>query len=316
MEILTISLNAVLPLLIIIVVGYALKRWRIVTNRGVKQLNRAVFFIFIPLLLFNNIYKTELEEVIQPRLIIFAVASVIVIWCISVLISVFTEKSPSTRGAMIQGMYRSNFTLYGLPVVTLLFGGSNTGVASFLIAVIVPMFNLMSIVTLEFFRGGKINFKRVIFDIIKNPLTIGSLLGVLALLLNIALPVFIETSINTLSALAVPLSLIVMGASFTLMTVYDKRWKMTLTVVMKLVIFPAVFLAISILLGFRDIELASLMALFASPTAIASYPMAVQMNSDKDFACGVVVFSTLFSIITVFSGIFLLQYFSFISVAR
>ena len=149
MESIVISLNAVLPLFIMTLLGFVLKKTGIVTSRAMKQMNRICYLIFIPLLLFNNIYKTELEDIVHPGLIIFAVISVLAIWVISIIISLLTEKTPQTRGAMIQGMYRSNFTLYGLPIVTFLFGSENVGITSFLIAIVVPMFNVMAIITLE-----------------------------------------------------------------------------------------------------------------------------------------------------------------------
>ena len=312
MESIVISLNAVLPLFIMTLLGFVLKKTGIVSSRAMKQMNRICYLIFIPLLLFNNIYKTELEDIVHPGLIIFAVISVLAIWVISIIISLLTEKTPQTRGAMIQGMYRSNFTLYGLPIVTFLFGSENVGITSFLIAIVVPMFNVMAIITLETFRGGKSSIGKIAAGVVKNPLMIGSVLGILALAVDLHLPAFIETSINSLSSLAVPLSLIIMGASFSFTKIRHKKWQLALTVAMRMLIFPAVFLSISILLGFRDIQLASLMALFASPTAIVSYPMAVQMESDGEFACGVLMFTTIISIATVFLFVFLLQYFGYI----
>lgn len=313
MKILIISLNSIFPLFIMITLGYTLKKFKVVTRRAMNQMNRMSYLIFIPILLFYNIYKTNLKEVIQPRLILFAISSVLIIWGIAIAIGILSDKTPRTRGAMIQGIYRSNFTLYGLPIVIFLFGESNAGITSFLIAIIVPMFNIMAIITLEFFKEGKVNFNKIFLSTLKNPLMIGSLAGIISLLLHIRLPVFLESSLNALASLAIPLSLIAMGSNFTLMTVKTKKIKIALAVIVRIVIIPLIFLPISILLGFRDIELASLMALFASPTAIVSYPMAVQMDSDSDFACAIVTFTTLFSVFTVFIYILLLQYGSFIT---
>ena len=294
--------------------GYGLRKGNIVSKSTMGEVNRLAYLIFIPMLLFKNIYKEELAEVLNVKLIVFLIAGILAVLAGSILITLLAEKDPRTRGAMIQGMYRSNFTIFGLPIVIFLFGEANTGVTSFLIAILAPMYNIICIIVLEIFRGGRANRRKMFFSVLSNPFMIGTLLGVLVMLSGIHFPTFIESSIDTFASLALPMSLISMGASFTPTTVKAKTRNLILTVAMRLVGFPVVFLTICILAGFRDLELATMLILFASPTAIVSYTMAVQMDSDGDFACAVVIFTTLFSGITVFLWLFFLQYFSFIVV--
>lgn len=293
--------------------GFFLRRRNIISEKTAQEINKISFKIFIPLLVFNNIYGAKLKEVINVKLFVFTIASVFVIWLISIALAYATEKSPETRAVMIQGMFRSNYTLYGLPVIIFLFGAENAGVTSFLVSIIIPTFNILAIITLETFRGGRINIKNVFLNILKNPLMIGAIAGVFSLVLGVRLPGFIESAVDELAALAVPLALIVMGATFTLKTVKYKRMQLILTVAMRLVVYPLVFVAIAVLLGFRNIELATLMVVFATPTAVVSYPMAEAMSCDGDFACSVVVFTTIVSSITVFLFTFFLQYFGYIS---
>lgn len=277
-----------------------------------NQINHITYLIFIPILLFNNIYQTEIKEILQPKLIVFTVVAILVMWGLSLAVTLPIEKSQKTRGAMIQGMFRSNYTLYGLPIVMFLYGKSQVGITSFMIAIVVPMFNILATITLEYFRGGKVKIRKFVFEILRNPLMVGSILGVIFLALNIELPVFVGKSIDIAASLAVPLSLIMMGARFTLTATKTKIGKLILTVAVRLVIIPVIFISISILLGFRNIELASLMVLFASPTAIVSYPMAEQMGSDGEFACNVVILTTIASCLTVFICLCVLQEFGFI----
>lgn len=293
--------------------GFFLRRRNIISEKTAQEINKISFKIFIPLLVFNNIYGAKLKEVINVKLFVFTIASVFVIWLISIALAYATEKSPETRAVMIQGMFRSNYTLYGLPVIIFLFGAENAGVTSFLVSIIIPTFNILAIITLETFRGGRINIKNVLLNILKNPLMIGAIAGVFSLVLGVRLPGFIESAVDELAALAVPLALIVMGATFTLKTVKYKRMQLILTVAMRLVVYPLIFVAIAVLLGFRNIELATLMVVFATPTAVVSYPMAEAMGCDGDFACSVVVFTTIVSSITVFMFTFFLQYFGYIS---
>lgn len=89
---------------------------------------------------------------------------------------------------MIQGMFRSNFILYGLPVTASLFGDENVGTASMLIAFVVPLYNVLSVVVLEWYADRQIHPKKILKGIVTNPLILGALLGGLLLLCRIRLP--------------------------------------------------------------------------------------------------------------------------------
>ena len=143
---------------------------------------------------------------------------------------------------------------------------------------------------------------------------IGAFAGLAALMLELKIPEFLEVTIEELAALAVPLALIVMGATFKFSNLKANRLQLALTVIMRLVIFPAVFMSIALLLGFRGIDIATLLAVFATPTAVVSYPMAQAMGCDGDFARDVVVLTTVLSGFTVFAFVFMIQYFGFISI--
>lgn len=314
MKILAISLNAIAPLFLLMILGNIIIKCKLISSNTTSELNRITFLIFIPVLLFNNIYQTNIKDVIQPKLIAYSVLALLTLWGISFVVTILIEKEPSTRGAMIQGMYRSNFTLYGLPVVVFLYGESNVGVTSFMIAIVVPMANILAVVTFEIFKKGKPNLKKFFYEMVRNPIMIGSVCGIVALLLNIDFPGFLEKGLNTVGSLAVPMSLIIIGATFSVSATRFKLGKLAITVAMRLVILPLIFISIGVVLGFRDIELATLMALFATPTAIVSYPMAVQMGSDEEFARNTVIFSTLFSGVTMFLCVCILQKLSLICI--
>ncbi len=308
------TMKVVLPLFLMIGTGFVLKEKKLLSEETAKQINKISFSTFIPLLVFNNIRNTRLEDVLNYRLFAFTVASILVMWGISIVIGVLTEKSPETRASMIQGMFRSNYTLYGLPVITLLVGSSNAGLSSFLITIIIPSFNILSIITLETFRNREIKLLSILISFAKNPLMIGAFAGLAALMLELKIPEFLEVTIEELAALAVPLALIVMGATFKFSNLKANRLQLALTVIMRLVIFPAVFMSIALLLGFRGIDIATLLAVFATPTAVVSYPMAQAMGCDGDFARDVVVLTTVLSGFTVFAFVFMIQYFGFISI--
>lgn len=307
MENLILSLNVVLPLFITMSLGYFLKFLNMFDNNTLDTMNNITFKSFLPMLLFYNIYKTDLQGVFNLKLMIFSATCVIALYLILYLIVPLIEKDNKKRGALLQGLFRSNFVIFGIPITESLFGSEKVGVAALLIAVIVPLFNILSVLALETFRGGKPDFRKISIGIIKNPLIIASCLGVLTLLLKIKIPTAIEKTISDVSKIATPLSLILLGASFKFDNIKKYLKQTTIAVVGKTILTPCIILPICIMFGYRGVELTTLMIIFAAPTAISSFTMAQQMDSDSDLAGQIVVFTSAFCVVTVFMWIFILK---------
>lgn len=312
MENLILSFNIVLPIFLILSLGYILKKLKILDELTTKNMNSINFKVFLPLLLFYNVYKTDLSVVFNPKLLIFSIISVILVFLLLFIIIPLLEKDNRKRGVIIQGIFRSNFVIFGVPVCEALFGQNATGVASMLIAVVVPLFNFLAVICLEIYRGGNINFKKIIKGIITNPLIIASIIGLFFIYFKIKLPTPIEKTINDISKIATPLAFILLGSSFTFsaFSLYIKQ--LSITILGKLIIVPGIVLYIAALLGFRNIELTCLLSVFASPTAVSSYTMAEQMDGDSILAGQIVVLTSIISIITVFLWIFILKQFHLI----
>lgn len=307
MENLILSLNVVLPLFITMSLGYFLKYLNMFDNNTLDTMNNITFKSFLPMLLFYNIYKTDLQGVFNLKLMIFSATCVIALYLILYLIVPLIEKDNKKRGALLQGLFRSNFVIFGIPITESLFGSEKVGVAALLIAVIVPLFNILSVLALETFRGGKPDFRKISIGIIKNPLIIASCLGILTLLLKIKIPTAIEKTISDVSKIATPLSLILLGASFKFDNIKKYLKQTTIAVVGKTILTPCIILPICIMFGYRGVELSTLMIIFAAPTAISSFTMAQQMDSDSDLAGQIVVFTSAFCVVTVFMWIFILK---------
>ncbi len=304
---LILSLNVVLPLFLTMSLGYFLKYLNMFDNNTLDRMNNITFKSFLPMLLFYNIYKTDLHGVFNLKLIMFSVTCVLVLYSLLYLIVPLIEKDNKKRGALLQGLFRSNFVIFGLPITESLFGSEKVGVAALLIAIIVPLFNILSVLALETFRGGKPDFKKISIGIIKNPLVIASCLGILTLLLKVKIPTAIEKTISDISKIATPLSLILLGASFKFDEIKKYIKQTSIAVIGKTVLIPCVMLPICIMFGYRGIELSTLMIIFAAPTSVSSFTMAQQMESDSDLAGQIVVFTSGFCVVTVFMWIFILK---------
>lgn len=303
-----ISFNAVVPMFCTIFLGMYFKKKGYLSDQAVQQMNKLTFICFTPVLIFKNIYTSGGLSSMHPQLMVFTAAAIFAVFFAALLLVTTVEKTPQKRGAMIQAIFRSNFTLFGVPMVVNLFGESMGSVPSLLISVVIPIYNVLAVIVLEVFRGGEIHPKKIIINILKNPFLDAAVLGVLFMVTGWKLPTFGETVVKDIAAVATPLALIVLGASFRYSEVKKSMRQLMLTTVTKLVIVPVLVLGTAILLGFRGIDLGSLLAVFASPTAIGAYALVVQMDSDADLTAGIIVATTLGSCVTLFLFIFSLSY--------
>lgn len=301
------SFNVVVPLFLMIVLGYSLKQIRVYDEHTISGMNQLVFKVFLPLLLFINIYQTDVAGVFDLKLMLVAVLGVLGSFFMTWLIIAWIEKDNRKRGVLIQGIFRSNFVIFGIPVTTSLFGGEATGAAALLVAVIVPIFNMLSVVILEIYRGSRINVPKILKGIITNPLIIGSVTGLLCLLLHIKIPLVLEKTISDLSKVTTPLALVILGGSFTFSSMKGNVKQIAIGVLGKLVIVPVICLSFALLIGIRGVGLAILMSIFASPTAVSSFSMAKQMDGDADLAGHLVVLGSMLSVVTMFIWIFIFK---------
>ena len=211
------------------------------------------------------------------------------------------------RGVVMQGIFRSNYVILGLPIAQALLGDHELGPVSVLIAIVVPMFNVLAVFVLERFRGGNVKPGEIAVQVLKNPLVVSSALGIAVLLLGIRLPPILEKTVSGLGTIATPLQLFLLGAFFRFEGLGRYARALTAVTTVKLVVTPAIFLSLAAVLGFRGVEFVALLGIFASPTAVNSFTMAQQMGGDAELAGDIVVSTSVFSALTMFGWIFLFK---------
>lgn len=306
-----VALNAVLPLFIMLFIGFLIRKFKILNDSFLPQLNKLVFKVFFPFMMFYNIYSSNFSETFNSKLLIFAICAVIIIYFLSLGFTLIVEKSNYSRGAMIQAIYRSNFVLMGLPVVSNIFGEKQLGMTAVLVTVIVPIYNILAVFTLEVFRGTNINPLKILKGIATNPLIIGSAVGVAAVLSGIALPQVIDATVSQIAKAATPVALMVLGASVTFSSVKHCRKNLIICIILRLAVVPAICLSAAAMFEFRGVDFVSLIGLFCSPCAVSSFTMSQQMGSDYELSGATVVFTSIFACFTLFLWIFLFKQLNF-----
>lgn len=302
-----VSLEAVLPMFLMLAAGFGVKRFRLLTETELRHLNKMIFVVFFPPMMFTNLYGADIKEAVDGKLLAFGLVSVAVIYGVSTLIVMRIEKDPRSRGAMIQAIYRSNFVIMGIPIAVNMYGHGNLAVTAMMVAVIVPVYNVLAVVTLEVFRGGKLDVAGILKKVLTNPLILGAAAGLFTVLTGLKMPGVLEEAVGDMAAVATPLALVILGASIDFGSIRECGRNLIVSVAARLVVVPAVGLSAAALAGFRGIAFVTLIAMFAAPTAVSSFTMAQSMDSDGQLAGNCVIFSTAFACFTMFLWIFLFK---------
>ncbi|MBR3456770.1 MAG: AEC family transporter [Selenomonadaceae bacterium] len=302
-----VAVSAVIPLFVLMLIGVMVKRYRLMTPEELNHMNRMVFRIFFFCMMFYGIYTMDVEKSFNPGFMFFGAAGVLVICaCATALVCAF-EKENRRRGAMIQAIYRSNFVIMGIPLVGNIFGDAAMAVPAMMIAVIVPIYNILAVLVLETFRGGRFDFLGILRGVLKNPMIVGAILGAVFLVLGIPVPEPVLKPIRQVAAATTPVALIILGASFKGGSFHAHLGQLIACVAARLLLVPAVAVGLGIYLGYRGVELVTLLAIFATPCAVASFAMAQQMGSDADLAGNCVVYTSALSCFTIFGWVFALK---------
>lgn len=316
MENLLFTLNAILPIILPILLGYGLKRMHFFSENFLTVANKLVFKILIPILLFSNLYLADLRE-IDWAFVGYAAGAILVLFLLGMGIVLFVPNRKQ-KGVILQASFRSNYAIIGIPLATALGGAIAGAEASVIAAVSVPLFNILAVVALSIYdheEGQKISVKNILVKIVTNPLIIGVACGLVVCAIQMGINAtganvkvflndymkFIPDTITSLAKLATPLALIVLGGKFEFRAVKSLWKQLTLAVSMRLVIVPAIALLVGFFIGFQSsTQFAILIALFASPIAVSSAPMAAQMGQDEELAGQIVVWTSALSAFTLF----------------
>lgn len=316
MDTLVFAFNAVMPVVLLAALGYALKRAGIATPEFTRVCSKLCYYVFLPVLLFFNIYKTSSLSDIRYDVVGFAVAGIFALYLLG-LFAVRFVRDRAQKGVVLQCVVRSNFAMYGLPLAVSLSGDAGAQTAAALSVFSIPLFNILAIVALTRFSGDEVqrpSAAKLAKDIMTNPLILGVAGGFLALCLRLLFEnlgvnfrldtdaAFLYKAVEQLANVASPLSLVVLGAQFEFSSAGALKKQITLGTLMRLVVAPVLVLgaALALLKNTSAADFAGLIALFGSPAAVSSAILARELNSDYELASQLVVWTTVFSFLSVF----------------
>ncbi|MBQ6036495.1 MAG: AEC family transporter [Lachnospiraceae bacterium] len=307
MENLMIAVNAVVPFIVYLSFGYAARGLKLAEESFLNKLNTVAFKCFFPILMFNNFYTMDLKEGLDPGMIGFMLGFFFLTIVGLFLIVPRVSKENPRRGVIIQAIFRRNSLLFALPLAQSVFGLTGQTLASVAVAIMVPLYNVVAVIVLEYYRGGKVTAGDLIKRILTNPLIIGALIGLVFILLKIKLPACVEKPIAAFANMTSPLALFILGGTLHFSAIGKNAKAIIAGALFNLVILPALALLLSMPFSFSQAERFVIFVVFATPPAVSSFSMAATMGGDAELAGHLIVVETIASIVTIFLWILLLK---------
>jgi predicted permease len=308
MENLLFALNIVAPIFVLLLIGAIARYMKWVKISTLQDLNKFIFKLPLPLMLFFNIYNMDRSTQFTTDLIKLIVLIICVFTFIAVALSVILNKttklSNPKKAVLVQGWFRGNTIIFGLPLATSLYGENGLTIVSIIIITAIASTNVIAVILLELYRGENVQAKSLVRSVAKNPLLIAAFIGFVFFFLRIPLPSIVKTPLTTLSKTATPLAFIVLGGTLEVSRI-SKNIKLILFGCFgRLVGTPLILVLTALAVGLRGDFIGSIIAAMATPVAVVSYTMSCEMGADGELAGQLVVVSTFLSVITLFLWIF------------
>ena len=288
-----------MPLVLMMATGFLLRRVRLVTEDTLRVVNRIVYYVGIPTLVFYSVVTDRTPARWQYAL--WVAGSVLAAFVLAMLLARVLTKDPAKRGTIAQAAFRSNDGIFGLAVAAALLGENNTGTMAFTLVISAALFGVTGVLCYELNRGGRIHVGKLLLNLLKNPILIAAALAFVVRFTGLNLPYVILKPIEYFKHMCTPLGFLVLGGLLSFRSL-KADWKLvTVVSAVKLIALPVVFCSLAYFLGgIRGAELASLFIVFASPTAMSCLPMASELGGDVKLSGELIAVTTVLSLLTVF----------------
>lgn len=313
MDALIYSLNATVPIFVIIVIGFWLRRRGVINEGFISAANKINFKLALPCMLIIDMMSIDLKSNFDVRYILYcAIVTSISFWVIWGLAKVFI-KDKKIIGAFVQGSFRSSAAVLGTALIVNIYG--NSSMAPFMMIGSVPLYNIYSVIVLTFEADTKQEktIGKAIKGIFTNPIILSIAAGLFLAYFRIKFPVMLDSTVRTLGKMTTPLALLAIGAGFNGSEAIKKIRPALVASCLKLVIIPLAFLPIAINMGFRDEKLIALLIMLGAPTTPSCYIMAKNMDNDADLTTSIVVLTTMLSAFTITAMLFVLRFYGYVA---
>ncbi len=298
--------SVVVPIFIYMAVGMLIRKLGFFSSENFHALNSVIFHVFLPITLFCDIYSANLETSLKPGLFAGCILGLVIVFVILRLLMPRFVREPVDMATMVQGICRSNYVLFGSEIAASLCDAEGAAMIAALAAFVVPTQNILAVILFETSRGGKIRIGSLLADIFRNPIVDAGILGVIFAGFHIPVPGVVMTPLERLGSAATPLALVTLGGILSFGSILKHGRCLVAASACRLILIPLLAIAVAIALGVRGNGLVAVLAVFGSPTAVASVPMAQNMGGNEMLAGEIVASTSLGSLLTIFVFSFVL----------
>ena len=299
MDNLIFSLNATLPVFLLMIFGYLLNKIGYIDDKASAWMDKFVFKIALPALVFEDLAEQDFQGTWDGKFVFFCfLVTIISIVVISVFSFVFV-KEKGKRGEFIQGAYRSSAALLGLAFIHTIYGDASVGMGPLMILGSVPLYNVCAVIILMVTAereneetDKKELIKKTALGIAKNPIIIGIVLGLLWSLVKVPRPTIFTNFVGSIAKLATPLGLMSMGASFDIKKALNEIKPALIASFIKLFVLVGIFLPIAISLGFVGEQIVAILIMLGSATTVSCYIMSKSMGHEGVLSSSIVMMTT------------------------
>lgn len=306
MELFMYTLNGILPVFLVIFIGIFLNKLNFFSEKTKDEIIRLVFYVGTPCLIFSNVSKANFKEIFDVRFIVFTVLLIIALFFLMLALC-FWIKDPSKKAAAVQIAYRSNFAIIGVPLAANLLDEQGVALAAVTLGFVVITYNISAVSLLSYYCVGGKSLKSTLLGIIKNPLIIGTALGLLFSVFNIPVFEIARKTVETIGDIASSLGLLIIGATITIKGFLKNASYILYSVFLRNVLSPILFILAGVLAGYRGDALMILAIISASPAAVNCFVMAKSMGADGNISAYGVSLTSIASMISVFFSIYIIK---------
>ena len=287
-------IETIVPIFFIIIFGYILQQKGLIKTQFIQEANRFVFLFSLPLLIFTGIMKSDIKDVGLTSILSVIIPTIATL-CLAFLLALTLGLKKGTLGSFVQTSFHGNITYIGLAVLYYMLGEEGLKKGSILIAFLILVNNTLAIAILSWTSQKHDNIWRSLVSVVKTPLIIATLVGMFLLYFNIPVPKLLMKSMGILANIALPMALIIIGASMSVGTIKSSFRLSGLVTVIKLMILPSLSFLFCYLYAIPFHDVLPGIILLATPTATTSFILANQLGGDTELASGVITLSTLLS---------------------
>jgi predicted permease len=296
--------TTIIPIFTVIFIGWVAHFKGFLNPEFVGPANRLVYYIAIPALVFRAISGASMRTQFNPLVVFITLLAVVsaffLAWCLGKRLCTQSNQT----GTFVQISFHGNIGYIGLAVAFYYLGDEGLIRASILSGFIILLQNFLSVFILQFYVGDSAEKGRriqVIKDIAGNPVVLSTLAGIGFSAGGITVPLVVDRGLHILAGLALPMALLVIGASLTFEQIRSRLTMLLPSSGIKLVFLPVLGWVMFKVFGIPAQEYLPALILLATPTATVSYVMAREMGGDADLAVSAISGCTLMSSITMSS---------------